>query len=263
MKVMLNYLEIETCNLCNRKCPWCLFGQLPNFRGDKLQFLDTDYIEKIFHELNQNQFKGIISFYSMNEPLLDERIMNGSIFRLCRKILSYDSVKTKIHTNGILLNNKNIKEMLKSGLDKIFVSCYDVDMIHKIENLKNEYEEIEILDYTNENRNVLKYNRAGCIKSYNAFVAENKKTCPLPIFSSVIGFDGEIRICCNDSLGQVKIGNIKAENLFSILNSDKINKLRNKIITNREAVFPCNVCNFEEVPDYSMDFVRSSKPRYY
>ena len=74
MNIILNQLEIETCSLCNRKCPWCLFGQIPDFRGNELQFLEIRYIEKIFRELNRNHFKGIINFYSMNEPLLDKRI---------------------------------------------------------------------------------------------------------------------------------------------------------------------------------------------
>jgi 2-iminoacetate synthase ThiH len=103
MKIMFNYLEIETCSLCNRTCPWCLFGQLPNFRGDQLQFLDTFYIEKILSELNQNRFKGVISLYSMNEPLLDERIKNGYLFQLCRNILTDTDVKIKINTNLLYL----------------------------------------------------------------------------------------------------------------------------------------------------------------
>ena len=50
MNIILNQLEIETCSLCNRKCPWCLFGQIPDFRGNELQFLEIRYIEKIFRE---------------------------------------------------------------------------------------------------------------------------------------------------------------------------------------------------------------------
>ncbi len=248
MKIMLNYLEIETCSLCNRTCPWCLFGQLPNFRGDKLQFLDTFYIEKTLNELNQNQFKGVISFYSMNEPLLDERITNGSLFRLCRKILSNAYVKIRINTNGSLLDSENVGRMFNSGLDNMFISCYDENMLNKAKNLQKEYEKISILDYTNEKAKLLKFNRAGSIKSYSEFVVENKKSCTFPIYSSVIGFDGEIRLCCNDALGQIKLGNIKNENFYDILNSKKTSKLRNQILINRENVFPCNICNFEELP---------------
>lgn len=247
MKIMFNYLEIETCSLCNRKCPWCLFGQLPNFRGDKLQFLDTVYIEKILNELNQNQFKGVISLYSMNEPLLDERIKDGSLFRLCRNILSNTDVKIKINTNGSLLDD-GIMKMFDSGLDNMYISCYDENMLNKAKSLQKKYASIVVLDYTNEKANILKFNRAGSIKSYSGFVTENKKSCTLPLFSSVIGFDGEVRLCCNDALGQIKLGNIKNENLYDILNGKEMKKLRNKILINKEEVFPCDICNFEESP---------------
>lgn len=245
MKIMFNYLEIETCNLCNRTCPWCLFGQLPNFRGDELQFLDTVYIEKILNELTQNQFKGVISFYSMNEPLLDERIKDGSLFRLCRNILSDTDVQIKINTNGSLLDD-NIVKMFNSGLDNMCISCYDDNMLNRAKSLQKEYPSIVVLDYTNEKAGILKFNRAGSIKSYSGFVNENKKSCTLPLFSSVIGYDGEVRLCCNEALGQIKLGNIKSENLYDILNSKEMKKLRNKILINREEVFPCDICNFEE-----------------
>lgn len=245
MKVMFNYLEIETCNLCNRKFPWCLFGQLPNFRGDELQFLDTFYIKKTLNELKQNQFKGVISLYSMNEPLLDERIREGSLFRLCRNILGDANVKIKINTNGILLNN-NTAKMFEAGLDNMYISCYDEDMLIKAKSLQKNYSSIVVLDFTNEKANILKFNRAGSIKSYSGFVTENKKSCTLPIFSSVIGFDGEVRLCCNDAIGQIKLGNIKKENLYDILNGKEMKKLRNKILINKAEVFPCNKCNFEE-----------------
>jgi len=220
---------------------------LPNFRGDKLQLLDTVYIEKILNEMKQNQFKGIISFYSMNEPLLDERIKNGSLFRLCRNILSNADVKIKINTNGSLLDDSIVK-MFDSGLDNMYISCYDKHMLNKAKSLQKKYTKIVVLDYTNEKANILKFNRAGSIKSYSGYIAKNKKSCTLPVFSSVIGFDGEVRLCCNDALGQIKLGNIKHENLYDILNGKKMKKLRNQILINKEDVFPCNICNFEESP---------------
>lgn len=259
MKIMLNYLEIETCSMCNIKCPWCPFGQIPNFRENKLDFLETIYIRKIFNELKLHQFKGVISFQSLNDPLLDERITNGSLFKLCRKILSYDDVKIRINTNGIFLNNSNIENMLSSGLDKLFISCYTDEILNKAKEYKSKYPYyIEILDYTGERTAELKYDRAGIIKSYSKFVPKETTSCTLPIFSSVIGFNGEVRICLNDPLGQLKLGNIKNENLYDILNSEKVRKIRNKIITNRKEVFPCNICNFEVDPKYVFDFTRYS-----
>jgi len=249
MKARHTYLHIETCNLCNRKCPWCLFGQTPDFRGSKLQFIDNVYIEKLLNELNQNHFTGVLSLYAINEPLMDKRIRDGSLLRLCRSELRRTDVKIIISTNGDLLNDSIAETMFYSGLDKMYVSCYEENTLNKAKDLKDKYEKMVILDNTNEKANNLKFNRAGSICSYSGYVAENKKSCTLPIFSSVVGFDGEVRLCSNDAIGQIKIGNIKNENLYDILNSKKMRALRNQILINKKNVFPCNACNFEDLKE--------------
>lgn len=259
MKINLTYLEIETCSMCNRTCPWCLFGQIPDFRGSEQRFLDTAYIEKVLVELKHNEYKGIIAFHSMNEPLMDERITDGTIFQLCRKILGFNDVKIRVNTNGVLLSNEIITKMLSSGLERIYISCYDGSMLDKALTLKGKYEEIVVLDFTGERASLLKYNRAGSIKSeYEPERSSAAKTCKFPIFSSVVGFDGEIRLCCDDPLRQIELGNIKNENLYDVLNSKRACELRNKIVIDRNSVFPCNVCNFTETSNYSFDFDRAS-----
>ena len=254
MNIILNQLEIETCSLCNRKCPWCLFGQIPDFRGNELQFLEIRYIEKIFRELNRNHFKGIINFYSMNEPLLDKRITDGELFRLCRKYLNDLDVKMCINTNGDLLENSNIERMTRSGLERINVSCYSEPVLEKVTEMRKKFKEIIILDYTNERAKLLIHNRAGAITSYSGHSASGTKSCSLPVFSTVIGFDGNVRLCCNDALGKMKVGNIMNNNLYDILNQKNICKLRNKILVNRKTVSPCSICNFEEVSEHKTDF---------
>lgn len=249
MRIKLTYLEIETCSFCNRKCPWCLFGQHTDFRGGTIAYLDICYLEKVLHELKENNFEGVISFHSMNEPLLDDRIANGSIFKLCKSILG-DGVVLKITTNGDLLND-NIERMFRSGMDYIYVSCYSEEVLRRSTHLKKSFSKISILDLTNKNSAKLNFNRAGSICSQ--YEGENKKSCKLPLYSTVIGYDGEVRLCCNDAIGQLKFGNIKTQMLYDILNGETMKKLRNEICLNRESVFPCNICNFDDKCDRDLN----------
>lgn len=249
MRIKLTYLEIETCSCCNRKCPWCLFGQRKDFRGETNAYLEIGYLEKVFYELKENNFEGVISFHSMNEPLLDERIADGNIFKLCKSILGNKAV-LKITTNGDLLND-NVEKMFSLGADYLYVSCYSEEVLHNSINLQKLYSKISILDLTNQNSAKLIFNRAGSINSH--YAGENKKSCMLPLYSTVIGFDGEVRLCCNDAIGQLKFGNIKTQRLYDILNSEKMKKLRNDICLSRSTVFPCNICNFDDKCDRDLN----------
>ena len=65
----------------------------------------------------------------------------------------------------------------------------------------------------------------------------------MPFFQTVIGWDGEVRICCHDALNKIKIGNIKNEGLLDILESKIAKKYRNDILLNRKEIYPCNICN--------------------
>lgn len=256
MRIRLTYLEIETCNLCNRRCQWCLFGQHPDFRGRTFILLDTNYLNKIFYELKENDFKGVISFHSMNEPLLDERITNGSLFKQCRNIIGKDVI-LKVTTNGDLLNNNIVETMFYSGMNHLYVSCYSKEVLQRVCELQQIFTKISILDFSDKNKDKLIFNRAGSIQSN--YISENKKSCMLPLYTTVIGFDGEVRICCNDATGQLKFGNIKSHALYEILNSEEMKKIRNKICLNRYNVFPCNVCNFDDKCDPYLNPIEFSK----
>lgn len=239
---MLNYIELETCNICNRSCPWCFFGNKDEFRNRKQEYLDTYYIKKLLEELREHSYSGIISLFSVNEPLLDVRIRDGTLIRLCRNILN-EKARINIVTNGDFLTDEVLCTMINAGLDLLNISCYDDEMLIKARTFYKTYNKqvkFTIYDYRRpESFN----NRAGNVPvggEYN----QTHSICMSPLFTSVIGWDGEIRLCCNDVLGEVKFGNIKNQNLYDILNSRKMKEYRKIITKDRNQVFPCNKCNF-------------------
>ena len=237
----LKYIEIETCNTCTRSCEWCPFGSFEGYRPKKPSFLDTKYIHSILNELAEIHFNGQLSLFSINEPLMDKRIISGELISLSKAELK-DAILLLI-TNGDLLTDLIICNMFEAGLDKLLVSCYDDETYNKTEFYKQKYSyAIDHLDKRYFNNGDWEYNRAG---SVNCKDDSKYKQCHIPVFQSIIGYDGEVRLCCYDALGVSKLGNIKSNKLSEILDNDKINSLRKQIQENRTTISPCDVCNVE------------------
>ena len=244
----LQRIELETCNVCTRQCKWCPHGSNEEFRKRKAEFLETQYIESLLNDLQELRFSGDLLLFSLNEPLIDKRICSGELIRLSKKYLN-PNCKVIIHTNGDLLTNEIIENFINSGLDSIVVSCYDPEIVEKSYIFRKKYQERIDFVCTNHFANnyaELKYNRAGSIEATSI---KTLSYCLLPVFLAVVGFDGEIRICNFDVLGNHKVGNIKNISLRDIVNSKEYKILKSKISSNRKDIFPCNKCNYE---GYSM-----------
>lgn len=238
----LRYIEIETCSACTRKCEWCLFGHYDYYttRGNLL--LEEEYIRKIFIELAVNNYNGLISLYSMNEPLLDERIRDGTLLKLGRSILG-DKNFFLLTSNGDLLTDDVVTTLFNSGLSKLNISCYDDYTIEKFKKYTDWEYNIEIKDKRYFRDGKWEYNRAGSIDCHiNSDL--DYRSCFLPMFQSIIGWDGEVRLCGYDALGTVKLGNIKEKSYYEILASETFHKLRTTIRNTRQSIETCRKCNF-------------------
>ena len=248
-KLLFQYVEIETCNMCTRSCLWCNYGGSKEYLNRQISFLETRYIEEVLKDLKKMDFRGVLSLFSINEPLLDKRICNGELIELSKKIMNPE-VKVNIVTNGDLLNQQIIENMIDAGLDILCVSCYEQKIYKKAQFLFNIYKEkidFSIFDYRASKQNKLKYNRAGSIAGKDTKILPY---CLLPSFSSVVGWDGEVRLCAHDSLGRIKFGNIKTERYCEIIQSTKMQSIRKKLIFNRSLIYPCNICNYEGILPY-------------
>lgn len=236
----IRYIEIETHSACTRKCNWCLFGAHPNFRSEKQQFLEDEYILSVLYDLKENGFRGAIGFFSINEPLLDQRITNGSIFCKCKQILG-DNVLISITTNGDLLNEELLANLFVSGLDFIKISCYETERYESLSQLYKDNKRIIVLNQTRYNWGEFESNRGGGLDC--SHLNTNHTSCYFPQYRIAVGWDGEVRICYHDILQRVKIGNVKYSRLSSILSSERYTQLTHDIQHSRQSVFPCSICN--------------------
>lgn len=236
----IRYIEIETHSACTRKCDWCLFGAYPYFRPERQQFLSDDHIFDILYDLKENNFRGVIGFFSINEPLLDQRIVNGSIFRISKQILE-NNVLISITTNGDLLNEELLGYLFEAGLDFIKISCYEIERYKKISAFYKDNPKVIVLDQTRYNCGEYESNRGGSLGA--SHLNTNYASCYFPQYRIAIGWDGEVRICYHDVLQRVKIGNVKFTRLSSILNGEQYAQLVHDIQYSRQSIFPCSLCN--------------------
>lgn len=236
----IRYIEIETHSACTRRCNWCLFGAHPYFRPEQQQFLSDVHIHNILYDLKKNNFQGVIGFFSFNEPLLDQRIIDGSLFRRSKQILG-NNVLISITTNGDLLSKELLCSLFDAGLDFIKISCYEFDRYKKMCTLFGNNPKVIVLNQTRYNKGEYESNRGGSLGV--SHLTTNFTSCYFPQYRIAIGWDGEIRVCYHDVLQRIKIGNVKSEPLSGILNSQRYIQLLDAIQNSRQTYFPCSICN--------------------
>ena len=108
------YIEIETVNACNARCPMCTINDwernYPVMKDDVWNKVSDDIIE------NKNHVKRV-SLYRDGEPLIDKK-MAARI----KKLYENGIKNTSIATNVSLLNEKRATEILEAGLGMVIFS---------------------------------------------------------------------------------------------------------------------------------------------
>jgi Predicted Fe-S oxidoreductases len=109
------FIDIEATSLCNLKCPFCA----TTYRGSlvKKGFIEFDVVKKIIDEGAEHGLYGA-KFNLRGEPLLHNEI---------HKFVAYAKKKGLIdvyyNTNGMLLDDDNVRKVIDSRLDRISVSA--------------------------------------------------------------------------------------------------------------------------------------------
>ena len=119
------YIEIETVNACNARCPMCTINDwernYPIMKDDVWNKVSDDIIE------NKNLIKRV-SLYRDGEPLIDKK-MAKRIYKLHQNGIK----NTSIATNVSLLNEKRATELLEAGLGMVIFS---IDSLKKMSSKK-------------------------------------------------------------------------------------------------------------------------------
>ncbi len=259
---MYKKVYIEITNICNLNCSFCIKNQrtsqymsIDNFKIilEKLKF-HTKYL--YFHLLGEplmhpfiNEFISIASLnYSINITtngyLIDKIKDNKNIRQVNISLHSYDE-KYKISLEQYMTNIFSCIELLKSNtyisLRMWLKNKYSKKIIKMIEERYNK----KIDDNTILEKNVfISIDEEFIWPDLNNEFYEETGTCYALKDHIGILVDGTIVPCCLDSKGNINLGNIYSDEIESIIQSSRYQKMLNGFKNNRKEELLCKKCKF-------------------
>jgi len=109
-----SYIEIETVNACNARCPMCTINDWER----NYPIMKDNVFDKISDDLIENKrFLKRVSLYRDGEPLIDKKLPNR-----INKFFINGIKNTSIATNVSLLNEKRSVDILEAGLGLVIMS---------------------------------------------------------------------------------------------------------------------------------------------
>ena len=130
------YIEIETVNACNARCPMCTINDWER----NYPVMKDDVFNKISDEIIENKkFVKRVSLYRDGEPLIDKKMPQR-----INKFFKNGIKNTSIATNVSLLNEKKSRDLLEAGLGMVIFSIDSLqkDVFEKIR-VRLKFEEVK------------------------------------------------------------------------------------------------------------------------
>lgn len=259
-------IYIETTNLCNLNCDFCIKNRR------KKEIMTIQNFKIILSKIKN--YTNYIYLHILGEPLLNPKL-NEFIL-----LASNEGFNINITTNGYLIDkikdNKNIRQVnislhsfdvkynveLKKYLNNIFDSVEELIKNDTYVSLrlwvKNKYSE----DIINEVNNYYKVNITKNTKIKenlffnfekqfiwpdlnNSYYNESGKCYGLTDHIGIL-VDGTIVPCCLDTFGIINLGNIFKEEIDEILNKKTVIKMIEGFKNNKKEMELCKHCNFLE-----------------
>jgi radical SAM protein with 4Fe4S-binding SPASM domain len=205
--------------------------------------MDWSLIERIVRNLGELSYRGRISWFWINEPLLDRRMPD--IVRLTRT--QNPEAFLSLVTNGDMLTAESYDALKRAGLDGLGVSVYDDDTFEKVTPLVDE--RLAIMDMRSVGPGRLD-NRGGNIKQRPAEFERyrrrsSSRSCARPFNMMTINARGQAVLCCSDMYSDVVMGDVRSQRLEDIWNNAAFERYRRALDTNgREGLKLCGECSF-------------------
>ena len=265
-----DYLDCELTNHCNLTCTVCPTGM--NISSRPKGFISSELMRRIIQECAAEGCKGI-RFVRWGEPLLHPHCVEYI------KAVKSAGLLCHINTNGSLLDDGFISDILKYGLDSIKFSFqgldeYDYNSIRKggdykklVERITNLYSKrnqrqhpyiqigTTIASATKSNVNDIKYFNQTMLQIcdrpdvgitrnlLNNEITTNYPECPEMFNKLSINWNGDITMCCSDWDGLLIVGNCNKQSLKEIWTCDAANKMRQMLVNHQHNLLPvCRSC---------------------
>jgi len=242
-------VEISDSGTCNRSCAFCPRSD-PNYKDIK-EFITEKLHTKIFKELSELNYKGLVIYSGFNEPLLNKNAYKQ--IASARKYLP--DAKIELITNGDVLNEKRLEKLFKSGLSTLLISVYDGpnDML-KFEKMCQSVG-LDKKQYVIRNRylppekdyGITMSNRGGLMKDADHKIAPLsnplKQKCNYPSYTFFIDYNGDALMCSHDWGKKKILGNLNKNSILDIWTSKQSMIARKLLIKGKRSFSPCDVCD--------------------
>jgi MoaA/NifB/PqqE/SkfB family radical SAM enzyme len=229
-------IELNITELCNRVCSFCPRHD-PKLYPNRNLNMSFDTVNILLSQLKNASFGGYIGLCGYGEPTLHPQFLDIA------KLLS--GYKLEVITNGdsILKNKLSIDEIYNAGVDKLLISDYDRNPIW--EDYTKKYPDLIVRDRYDDGSDVYEEydfnNRGGTLWELNK---SNNSPCYLPSYKTIIDWNGDLVLCCNNWINKKVFGNIHSSSISDIWMSDELTHYRKELLKgNRHSLIPCNNCN--------------------
>lgn len=236
-KDMFSEIAIETTSICNRACSFCPNGkeELKSKRPKK--HMSMEVYKKIIDQLAQRKYRGSVSLQHYGEPLLDTSL-EGRIAYARERL---PNAHIELNSNGDYLTPEKLQGLIKAGINQVHVTDYEEgEATPTLQSL------FGYLDSHPEHREYVTFrkglkslqNRGGLIE-----IAEKDQrkasTCINETRSINVDVDGNVVLCSNDYLGQVKLGHVEQSSVYEIWDHPDYKTRRKNL---RKGIFVDDIC---------------------
>lgn len=241
MQKLFRAILVETRNLCNRDCWFCKFGQ--ERQDAAIVQMDWGTIRRILENLRALQYGGRISWYNINEPLLDKRM--PEILKLTRELCPHAFVS--FATNGDLLDEAVYDRLKQNGLDALGVSIYDDMTYEKVRRFADR--RMVLIDMRGAKPGLLE-NRGGGVRQerivFEAYRSRfENRSCERPSEMMVVDPQGRVVLCCADMYGDAVMGDVRLQTLEEIWNGERFAHYRKMLREEGRRNLPlCKDCSY-------------------
>lgn len=190
--------QVELTNFCNAKCEFCPYMKMTRKKG----WMRLETVRKIIKKIKGKQ--KYIALHHFGEPLL-----HSSLFHIIR-MFDEAGIKCEFSTNGGLLTDGKIQELISSPLKRLRIGMDYFNPIKQVEKLLKKNKSIDIRLHTV--RGNLPYEK----KPFDNFAGQvegksewEKGECYFKKYNYfVVLWTGEIVPCCCDYDGKNILGTI-------------------------------------------------------
>lgn len=234
---LFSQIDIETHNVCNRKCGYC--PVVLDKRGPD-QYMPDEMFAEIIKQLSEMRFSGRINLNLYNEPLLDERLDRFAI-KIKREL---PAAKLHLYSNGDYLDDNRINKLLSVGVWSIKITDHNpvpnkrlIDMMKRIGGKYGG----RVTMHRFDSKSPL-HNRGGSLDHH--WTRRKSHVCwPAQSAHAYVDFKGNMLSCCDDAFSQTSFGNLAEKTIAEIWNSEQYQKFRRGLLEDRYYFEICANCN--------------------